>query len=401
MAPEYDVIIVGGGPAGLSVARSVAEKGLSCLVIEKNENIGVPVKTSGGSWYSDMIRMGIDTKCLNPITKVSIISPSGIEAVMNFDKPVPCILDVTGTFQFLARDAIKKGAKLILNTKVVDIIKKGRFITGVITEHHEQKESFFGKVIVDASGISAVLTKKLHLIDNWARVGIGAEYDVSTSGLDSKHSILFMGKCFAPAGYGWFFPWKPNRTRIGVGIIHPDSVINPKTILDDFYNNKQIMSRLTNPFVEKEHFGMFPCSGPMRRTVLNGFVALGDAAGMGSPLYGEGIRYAIEFGQYAGKVITSSILNNDVSMARLNEFDKIWRKKEERNFKISLAIQKQLTRLNDRQWDKGVTVLKKLSLRNPDLVIQIFKGNFSNRVLWKIFQKFPIDILKLVLKEIV
>src|SRR4029079_5528308 len=50
----YDVVIAGGGPAGLAMAAPLAEAGLAVLVCERNAEIGLPVRTSGGSWPDDL-----------------------------------------------------------------------------------------------------------------------------------------------------------------------------------------------------------------------------------------------------------------------------------------------------------------------------------------------------------
>ena len=59
MPEKVDVLIVGGGPAGLAAAESASSRGVSALVLERQNEIGYPVHTSGGSWLQDMKALDI------------------------------------------------------------------------------------------------------------------------------------------------------------------------------------------------------------------------------------------------------------------------------------------------------------------------------------------------------
>src|SRR5271154_4993411 len=115
---DYEAIVAGGGPAGLSVAESIASRGRSVLVLEQNHEIGSPIRTSGGSFVSEMQAPGIPSQLYHPIHRVRFVAPHNA-AVFDYDVPELCVMDVRGVFQYLAERAISAGAHLRLSTAAV------------------------------------------------------------------------------------------------------------------------------------------------------------------------------------------------------------------------------------------------------------------------------------------
>jgi digeranylgeranylglycerophospholipid reductase len=65
----YDAIIAGGGPAGLSAAAALARRGCSALVLEQGHEIGSPIRTSGGSFISELTALGIPADLYHPSSR--------------------------------------------------------------------------------------------------------------------------------------------------------------------------------------------------------------------------------------------------------------------------------------------------------------------------------------------
>src|SRR5579871_1970536 len=110
-----DIIIAGGGPAGLSAAETAARRGARVLVLEQNHEIGSPIRTSGGSFIDELDALGIPAHLYHPISRVRFTSP-GNAASFDYPKPTLCVIDVRGVFQFLAERAIVAGARIRLST---------------------------------------------------------------------------------------------------------------------------------------------------------------------------------------------------------------------------------------------------------------------------------------------
>ncbi len=128
MQEECDVLIVGGGPAGLAAAEAAAGRGVRTILLERQNEIGYPVHTSGGSWVSDMQALAIPENLYHPITKVVFVSPHR-EVPLYYNPAVACVMDVRGVYQHLAGRAIAAGAALrVRHTVEQTTVENGRVL---------------------------------------------------------------------------------------------------------------------------------------------------------------------------------------------------------------------------------------------------------------------------------
>src|SRR5438270_9110257 len=111
MSNECDVLIVGGGPAGLAAAEAAMQGGAKTIVLERQNEIGYPVHTSGGSWISDMQALNIPEHLYHPVKKVYFVSPHR-EVPLHYHPAVACVIDVRALYQHLAGRAVAAGAAI-------------------------------------------------------------------------------------------------------------------------------------------------------------------------------------------------------------------------------------------------------------------------------------------------
>ncbi len=372
---KADVIIVGAGPGGLSAAEAAARGGLDVVVIEMNSEIGSPIRTSGGSFISDLQAIGIPGNLYHPIRRGRFLSPNN-SVTFEYDKPSLCIMDVRGVFQFLAERAVKSGAKIKIKTTAIDPIIENGYVVGLRMRDSWGKELISRcRILIDATGYRAFIAKRAGCHSGFNRFGVGAEYDLYAPLCNQDEAVLIVGSRVAPAGYAWVFPWGGSRVRVGVGIIHADSRGNPDEYLEKLIRHSYTFGVNLNGAEPIEyHFGLIPSDGLCEGFVGNGIIAVGDAAGQSSALVGEGIRWAIMAGKMAGEVAIEAISSNNCSREFLAIYEKKWRTRHGRNLRIAHEINKRIARWTDEKWDRGVEMLKLLT---PDQFAQALGSNFT------------------------
>ena len=372
---QFDVVVVGAGPAGASAAYSAAKNSCSVALLEKEETVAQTVRTSGVTWIEDTKSFGIPADCYNPIKNYTFCSPNN-EVTISDTKPRAAVLDVRKTYRFLAEQAIKEGAILFVNANATSAVtdSSGK-ITGIKANLAKEEIVFQSKVVIDASGFQSVIAKSLGLVSQWKKFGAGAEYEAVVENIDSDTWYLMVGQQYSPSGYAWIFPVGDNKVRIGVGIGKPDSGIDPIQRLDEIIEKKLgPIKRLGKISPIEFHYGLIPNDGLARKTAYDNLMLVGDAAGYANPLVLEGIRYAIKFGRIAGKIAADAIKANDTSEKMLSKYEENWRKSISSKINSAYKVQNRWIGLSDEQWDREIEIINELS---ADEFLDFIRADFG------------------------
>ncbi len=372
---DFDIVIVGAGPAGSSAAHEAARNGSSVALLEKESVVAETVRTSGVTWIKDAQSFGIPEDCYNPIKNYSFCSPTNTVTISD-DVAKAAVLDVRKTYRHLAKQAQESGAKLFVDTNVTDVITdEQKRPIGVIAKSADKEIKFNAKVIIDCSGFQSVVGKMLGLVTQWERFGAGAEYEVRAENVDDKTWWLMVGQKYSPAGYAWIFPVGDDIVRIGVGIGKPESNVDPTERLNELMENKEGPIKDLGEITKIEfHYGLIPNDGLSRKTVYDNLILVGDSAGQANPLVLEGIRYAIRFGRVAGKVASDAIKNDDTSENALKPYETDWKKAIESKINSASKVQNRWIGLSDEQWEKELDVISELS---ADEFLDFIRADFG------------------------
>lgn len=149
---SVDVLVAGGGVAGIAAAIAAARNGVKTLLVEANGFLGGTATATPMNWfgaYVPELHKGIMKEFLDNLKK-----KNGI--IQEFFNPVTngwLIGFSVDQFKMTAAAMLEKaGAKLLLHTWIANAIVKGRSVKGIIVENKSGREAIFAKVVIDATG---------------------------------------------------------------------------------------------------------------------------------------------------------------------------------------------------------------------------------------------------------
>ena len=267
---NYDVIIVGAGPAGLMCAEKLSMTDLSVLLIEKDKVFGDKV-CAGGLTRKDLSLFNFpDAIIEQKVLKTAVHSPNKFSQA---ETPEPIVITMDrrnlGSFQ---RARLENTGIIIKSGTRVSEIKEGSVVTST-------GEEFGYKYIVGADGYASIVRRYLKIPVK--RKLIGIQYVIPDPGLEPKLEIYLDSKHFH-AWYGWSFPHRDKRV---VGCCCDARYLPAKKLKENFH----AWLKMKNIDISHAEYQSAPIGYDFRGLKFGNVYLSGEAAGMASGLTGEGI----------------------------------------------------------------------------------------------------------------
>lgn len=327
---KYDVIVVGAGTGGTLAAKTLASAGRKVCLIDRKSKKDIGDKVCG------------DAIGKHHFENIGLAPPSGaeldqtIDGIKVYSPDMETEVNVQGEGvhgylinrlifgQRLLKEAEDSGAFLLDSTIVISPIIENDYIIGVLIKDSKtgKETKLFSKVVIDASGHSAILRKSLP-------PEFGIEKEVKDEDVEIcyreirklKEPVNEPGFCKIyldlqriPGGYYWIFPKSSTTVNVGLGVAMKKGFPNPKDLFNEVI--------LSMPIFEGSHAltgggGLVPTRRPISPMVGNGIIIIGDAACQVNPIHGGGIGSSMMGGVKAAEIINEALDKNDVSRESL------------------------------------------------------------------------------------
>ena len=340
MKSSYDCVVVGGGPAGSTVAALIAETGFDTLLLEREKfprfHVGESLMPET---YWIFKRLGVlDKMKQSDFVKkrsVQFVSGNGRESQpFFFDQHDP--RECTQTWQverakfdeMLFENAADKGATCVDQTRVLEAIFDEQRAIGVrIQTATGERQDILSQVVVDATGVQALIANRLGLCEPIAgleKAAIWTYYRNAERDPGPNGGATVILHTQSKEGWFWYIPLRDGITSIGVVGDH-GYLLKGRGAPADVYAAElaecpALQRRLQNAQRTEDFHVAKEFSYTTKQHAGDGWVLVGDAYGFIDPIYSSGVYFALKTGEMAADAIIAGLRDGDTSAAALEKW---------------------------------------------------------------------------------
>lgn len=341
MQYDYDIVIVGSGPSGATCALYARRRGLKALLIDRetfprDKICGDAISGKSVKYLQELgLLAALEQSPQRQATGVTFSSPNGTLVTIPFT-PRAAARKRFGyvcrrkVFDNLLFQAAKKQVETREGFAVTGLLRENGRVIGVIGGNgRSSAESITAKVVVGADGYKSTVARQTGIYEHDPRHWVVATraYYRGIAGLTSNIEIHFV-KDILP-GYFWIFPLEDGLANVGIGMLHCELKKRRISLRDahlaatttDFFRERFENAERVTPIAGWN----LPVGSKQRRAFGDGFILLGDAAGLIDPFSGEGIGNGMCSGEIAARVLAEICAGEDFSARALQVYQhKLW-----------------------------------------------------------------------------
>ena len=360
----FDVVIIGGGFAGLSTALHICNNSdLNVVLVDKGK-IGDPSKTSAATFSEVVEKYGLQKFILQDYDTFTIRSELGSLASFSSEAPFLHLLDYENTCKKMLKVA-KRGNLEVHDGTEVKNIKTSNSVS-VITND----EVLEADVVIDASGSGFVTAKALGLPRpqflehsyGWIMDGCKVENPYELCFFGGKHST----------GGGWAYPEGKNKLKFGTAIANTELTFPERELVERMHILRNAFEPYNRIMEDGQIVHIEKGSLPVGYVKLvHGRICLvGDAAGLVSPWAVEGLRPAVESGEMCAHAIINAF-NGSLDVNKLKLYQEMWNSRYKQAYDgYAKRFTKKFT-MDDKGWDSHV---RKAKRQRAGIVLRVLKN---------------------------
>ncbi len=356
MMNEKKVTIIGAGPIGSHAAKLLAEAGKEVVLIEEHAEIGLPVQCTGivtGS-IAQIVKPRKEF-LVNRLKKVIVNAPDGSNAKMKIDD---LVIDRSKFDLYLAKEAEKAGAKIILGSRAISLSDKGENILVKIKNRDTEKTISTNK-LVGADGPNSTVSKFMENSKPQFWTGVQAVVNMP---VDKNAYEVYFGNEF-PGFFGWVVPENETTARVGIAADR-----NPRKVFDNF------IKRFEKCKILEMQGGLIPKYNSKLTLQKKNLYLVGDAATHVKATTGGGIVP----GMIAAECLANAIKKGTDYKKELSKID--------RELKMSLLIRKMLDKFTDEDYNKLTNILDEQKIQKT---LDSTDRDHPTELLFKLFINKP------------
>ena len=338
----FDVIVMGGGPAGSSVAGMLAREGRKVILFEKEifprHHIGESLMTDT---YWTFRRLGLLEKLReSPFVRkysVQFANAAGKESrpfyffeAVHHESAVTWQVTRSEFDHLLINHAAEQGVVTHQGVLVREVLFEGDRAVGVEVQMQDGTlEKFFAKVIVDATGQRAMLSNKFRwrVRDPKLKKAViysyykGAHREPDLNG----GATLVLRTEPGSGGWFWYIPLENDITSVGI-VADPDYLLKgrgqdlAKILTEEIEKCEPCRKRVGDGRRVDKVYSILDYSYRSKHNSGNGFIIIGDAYGFLDPIYSSGVLLALKMAELAADAIHDAFNHDDFSAERLGQY---------------------------------------------------------------------------------
>jgi geranylgeranyl reductase family protein len=333
---QYDVLVIGAWPAGLSAARRGAESGSRVAVLEEHEQVGDPLNSSGIVGLEAFERFDLPgSLARHTLSEIEFVSHRGRRWAFVCDRPLARVVLRSELDAHLGERAVAAGAEIRLRQRAVAVQRTEEGVR-VTVKGSPDEDPLSCRALIVATGAGMPLLKKLGF-DEIGETLLGVQTELEFA---AERVEVHLGRQWAPEGFAWVVPVGSGRSKIGL-LCDRDG----PAMLRRFLSRPDIADRIRGPL------GPIRCSvlplGFLPRSYEDRVVVVGEAAGHIKATTCGGIYYGMLTGEIAGDVLEGCLAADRLDARSLSAYERRWRDLLEEEIASGLKLRKSVKLAGD------------------------------------------------------